>query len=388
MAKKAYIGVNGVARKVKAGYIGVDGVARKIKKAYIGIGGVARPCWSGGQVTYYGTVSSLSVARSKIAGASVGNYAIFAGGEYYDSNYDRRMCDTVDAYNESLTHRTLTRLQQARSYMASTSNNTNALFTGGITGLDGDAFYSSNVDAYNASLTRTIPADLQLSRIDHAGACIGTFAVFAGGYVINNGNYYSTDALDAYSEQLVKTTPNTLSVARKNLAAARVGNYALFAGGNNQYSVDAFNDSLVRTTINELFADTRYAHYLCGASIGNNAIFLVYDCIDIYDASLTHRYIDGYATARHQGRVSVELDDFALFADDTDNGSKEIEVVDTSLTYSLLDGLSIQRAGMAAAAAGKYAIFAGGECADYISDGDEIIETAWSDDTVDVFTVI
>lgn len=42
MAKKAYIGVDGVARKLKKGYIGVDGVSRKIKKAYIGIGGVAR----------------------------------------------------------------------------------------------------------------------------------------------------------------------------------------------------------------------------------------------------------------------------------------------------------------------------------------------------------
>ena len=43
MAKGAYIGVNGVARKIKKGYIGVDGIARKIKKAYIGDeNGIAR----------------------------------------------------------------------------------------------------------------------------------------------------------------------------------------------------------------------------------------------------------------------------------------------------------------------------------------------------------
>lgn len=42
-----YIGVDGVARKVKGGYIGVDGVARKIKKGYIGDeNGVARLCWT------------------------------------------------------------------------------------------------------------------------------------------------------------------------------------------------------------------------------------------------------------------------------------------------------------------------------------------------------
>lgn len=42
MAKESYIGVNGVARKVKQPYIGVSGVARKVLKAYIGVGGVAR----------------------------------------------------------------------------------------------------------------------------------------------------------------------------------------------------------------------------------------------------------------------------------------------------------------------------------------------------------
>ena len=37
-----YIGVNGIARKVKAVYIGVNGVARKVKAIYIGVNGVAR----------------------------------------------------------------------------------------------------------------------------------------------------------------------------------------------------------------------------------------------------------------------------------------------------------------------------------------------------------
>jgi hypothetical protein len=48
MAKGAYIGVDGVARKVKQPYIGVDNVARKVKKAYIGVDNVARECMSGG----------------------------------------------------------------------------------------------------------------------------------------------------------------------------------------------------------------------------------------------------------------------------------------------------------------------------------------------------
>ena len=47
MAKKQFIGIGGVARKVKKQYIGVGGVARKVKKGYIGINGVARPFFSG-----------------------------------------------------------------------------------------------------------------------------------------------------------------------------------------------------------------------------------------------------------------------------------------------------------------------------------------------------
>ena len=42
MAKKAYIGINDVARKAKKMYVGVAGVARQTKKGYIGINGVAR----------------------------------------------------------------------------------------------------------------------------------------------------------------------------------------------------------------------------------------------------------------------------------------------------------------------------------------------------------
>lgn len=42
MAKKTYVGVNNVARKVSKMYVGVNGVARKVKKAYVGVNGVAQ----------------------------------------------------------------------------------------------------------------------------------------------------------------------------------------------------------------------------------------------------------------------------------------------------------------------------------------------------------
>lgn len=48
MAKKAYVGVNNIARNVKAIYVGVNGVARKVVKGYIGVNGVAQLFWDGG----------------------------------------------------------------------------------------------------------------------------------------------------------------------------------------------------------------------------------------------------------------------------------------------------------------------------------------------------
>lgn len=43
MALGMYIGVDGIARKVKKMYVGVDNVAREVKKGYIGVSSVARP---------------------------------------------------------------------------------------------------------------------------------------------------------------------------------------------------------------------------------------------------------------------------------------------------------------------------------------------------------
>ena len=125
MAKKAYIGVDGIARKIKKGYIGVDGIAHKIKKAYIGIGGVARPCWSGGELAYYGTIATLSKVRSELAATTVGDYALFGGGvgsTYYN---------TVDAYDASLTRTSPTALSKARYELAATTVGDYALFGGG-----------------------------------------------------------------------------------------------------------------------------------------------------------------------------------------------------------------------------------------------------------------
>lgn len=41
-----YLGVSGVARKVKSPYVGVNGVSRKISSGYVGVSGIARKYYS------------------------------------------------------------------------------------------------------------------------------------------------------------------------------------------------------------------------------------------------------------------------------------------------------------------------------------------------------
>ena len=140
MAKGAYIGVNGIAQKIKGGYIGIDGIAKKIKKAYIGVGGVARPCWGeGGELTYYGTVTALSTARYNLAATSVGDYALFGGGS--------SVTNVVDAYNSSLVRSTPTALSKSRMELAATSVGDYALFGGGKS----SSSTSNVVDAYTVA---------------------------------------------------------------------------------------------------------------------------------------------------------------------------------------------------------------------------------------------
>lgn len=69
MTKAIYIGVAGVARKVKTPYIGVDDKSRKVKAGYIGVNGVARRFYAGGvplSTFAVGTTVKLNVNGSPI----------------------------------------------------------------------------------------------------------------------------------------------------------------------------------------------------------------------------------------------------------------------------------------------------------------------------------
>ena len=131
-------------------------------------------------------VTSLSVARQKIAATTVGNYALFGGG-YDGDSYS----STVDAHSTSLSRSTPTAWSVARQKIATTTVGNYALFGGGVGGL-----YSSTVDAYSTSLSRSTPTALSVKRNELAATTVGDYALFGGGRD-NRNNRVST--VDAYS---------------------------------------------------------------------------------------------------------------------------------------------------------------------------------------------
>lgn len=372
MAKGAYIGVDGVARKIKKGYIGVDGVARRIKKAYIGVGGVARPCWASGELEYYGTTTGLSVARMNLAATTVGNYALFGGG------MDTEDCvTTVDAYSSSLTKASVSGIKTSRDELAATTVGNYALFGGGYTYEDiSDDEAVKTVTAYDASLTRSNASDLRYATDAHSAATVGSYALFAGGEEdTNTALAYVT----SYNASLTRGSPTSLSVARYSMGAASVGNYALFGGGcddnaDSVATVDAYNKSLTRSTPTVLSAprDT-----LAATTVGNYALFGGGNCwesnedlgpskvVDAYNASLTRstptslRYT-AYALA------AAAVGKYALFAGGTTDSydgtnRSACTAYDSSLVRSAPSSLKAARHSFAATTVGTYALFAGGE---------------------------
>ena len=369
MAKGAYVGVDGVAHKIKKIYTGVDNVARKVKKGYFGVGGVARPFFSDEGLEYYGVIDPLSVARSRLAATTVGDYALFGGGyTQSDGHYD-----TVDAYNSDLTRSTPTSLSLARAYLSSTTVGDYALFGGGL-GLTRPQ-EKKTVDAYDRNLTKTSPnMELVAGRYHLAATTLGDYALFGGGY---DGS--PSDIIDIYDSYLVANRYINLSQRKYHLAATTVGNYALFGGGYTSYSaltdtVDAYDYTLTRSTPTSL---SLARAYLSSTTVGDYALFgggrgesySYSDAVDAYDSTLTRSTPTSLSLARYH-LAATTVGNYALFVGGIGNPSDidkyTVDAYDNTLTRSTPTGLGLARSELAATTVGNYALFGGGYAKGYI----------------------
>ena len=119
---------NGNKRRIKRIYIGVIGKAKKIADTISNL------------YKYSETPTHLSQARSGLAATSIGDYALFGGGN------GSSFYAVVDAYDNSLVRTTPTTLSRVRDSLAATSIGNYALFGGGRLSASS---YSSDIDAYS-----------------------------------------------------------------------------------------------------------------------------------------------------------------------------------------------------------------------------------------------
>lgn len=358
--------------------------ARRVRKAYIGKNGVAKSFFSDLRTIIYGgrTNAPLRMGHSgslngnfgvinNVAGASVGNYAIFAGGDNGQSN-EHNYTDGVNAYDSSLTAQNIAQLSFSsvtdkwRSGMLSGVINNKAVFAGGYYLYKPlfskvKVFRRPEALSYNTSLTQTQLTDLSSSKCNCATANTTNHLIFAGW--VNNTNSNTTDA---YDNSLTRSTITALGTARYYLAGASIGEYAIFAGGKDDstsYSlVECYDAALTKHTLENLSAiRTNFQ----GASFAGYAVFgggtTATPYIDRYNASLTRDTTIALSSSRSNtatGTLGSGIDKRLIFAGG-DNKSTVVDVFDASFTrtsYSLSTG----RTKATIVSVGNYALVAGG----------------------------
>lgn len=439
----SFYNMSAVVTTTKEVQVGTDyrNVARKIKKAYIGIGGVARPCFTIEGLSYFGQIDDLTYggALDDSAATTVGNYALFALSESYYHSVNEEYVTTVDSYNASLTKVNCPAFSHSRRDFAATTVGNYAIFCGGYD--SNNDWYSAAAEIYDTSLVHTNRYDFyDASHL--AATTVGNYALFAGGY--DEEDYI--DYVFAVDSALTTRACTGLDSRRYDLAATTVGNYALFAGGltsDDTYfycysTVDAYDSSLTKiyeedvevwvedelemeggywdyTTIPQSLSESRGD--LAATTVGDYAIFagglnsqiynsLASSAVDIFSTSLTRIMTETLSEGR-RSLAATTVGNYALFAggkaynmgvgsavpDIGDNngrdGTTTVDVIDTSLTFSVAPNLSVGRYNLLAATVGNYALFAGGYYAIYEKVNGNSYTCIENGDiaTVDVYTI-
>lgn len=351
MAKKAYIGVDGKARKVKRSYIGVDGKARKIRRGYIGVGGVARLCYSSvGTLSYYGTAAAANSATYYGHGAANSKYAVFGGGQPNGST----ALATNTAYNADLT----------KVSCPDCSN------TGGNKFAAGNSQYvfiptkGGKIDTFNTSLTRKTITGWTWEEAPATGVLKKSDRVV----------YASSSAVKVINSNLTIQTVSQSS-GGTYATAAPVDGGVVFGGGMtstwNVYNSAMYglNENLTVTSATALTGNNRrFTGPLNGCGIiagGGEGTSKKADCVR-YDGNFTQTKLANLPASRSFGASASLENYFLILGGEVGNGtgtggtSNTVLSYDNNFTCSTAASMSRVFAGGAAAVIGNSALVWGG----------------------------
>lgn len=358
MAKKAYFGVDGKARKIKKWYYGVDGKARKIKKGYIGVGGIARPFVGGDELAYYGTIDALSDPRngksvSSHAGASNANYAVFVGG-YRGTN---SFSNIAEAYSVGLVRSSPESLSVGRRSLDGARAGDYVVFAGGE-----DASAESSVaDAYNNNVVRSTAPAISSARYNLAATSVGGQALFAGGRRKDSSSYKYLN-VDVYDANLKRTRAGDLPTGDSYIDGVANDEYALFVLDKYVYS---YSKTLVQKTLSAMESDI-----MCSNNTAYNGTYFVIAgftntaLVQAYSSTLVKTTAPALANARDM-ICAAGLGKYALIAGGTDEAGdsdvlSSVEVYNEKLVRSSTHDLAAPAEGAVSATLGDYVLFAGG----------------------------
>lgn len=244
MAKGAYIGVSGKARKIKKIYIGVNGKARKVKKAYIGVNGKARLFYNAAdssKLAYSHTLSNSNPLWNS-NGTTVGDYCIFAGGISAHASNGVGL-NKYSAYNSSLSQ-TITTFSGSHStygmvHAIGVNNGTYACFPD-ITTYSYTEIFNTSVGIIrriNSSLTSSDVAQTHYLTRTAIVVHKGSILTYGGLSYANGSNDYGTYHADYVYRYNESFTESSIQVTTSHMGycyaerGATIGNYAMFTCG-------------------------------------------------------------------------------------------------------------------------------------------------------------
>lgn len=276
------------------------------------------------------STATLSEPRFSIGATTIGMKAYFAGGAN-----GPMLSDVVDVYDATIGPPSMAsawstmQLSTARAQVAAVSVGDVAIFAGGQDNVSAVA----DVDIYDATASAWTVASLTQARVVGSSGAVasGTRAYFGGGQATPGPSATMSDVVDVYDGTSGVWSTLTLSEPRGHLGAAAVGNEVLFAGGARDgfvptATIDRFNAGT--GTVNSTEQLTVARHHFASVSIGGRAMFAggfaasgPSDVVDVFEPIGIHYCVSnanstGSAAAFSvSGNRSVAANDLTLRAD-------------------------------------------------------------------------
>ncbi|MCM1226116.1 MAG: hypothetical protein NC320_01665 [Clostridium sp.] len=242
---------------------------------------------------------------------TIGDYALFGANGSSHTNQSK----PITVYNNSLSRLSPIELSSQRYDVASTTIGNYALFGGGNGSSESSGVISNIVDAYDKNLSHSTPTALAQERSYAAATTIGDYALFGGG--TNNG---AIDTVEVYDKNLNRTTPISSLVSPSwGGAATTIGGYALFGGGVSDTIginvVTAYDNNLNRITPTYL---SENAYMPMATNTKNHAIFIIgqkasanvsanfTNIIDLYDETLQRHSLKSSISAGGISGITIK----------------------------------------------------------------------------------